>query len=105
MGPFLNDLEQNMPGAKQVVDRVAKARYAGLFEAVWGPGSLNTRPAGLDAVYEPIARSIAAYERSSEVNPFSSKYDAYLRGEAALSPEAAAISASESKSTRMQAMS
>jgi cytochrome c peroxidase len=36
-------------------------------------------------IYEQIGRSIAAYERSAEVNPFSSKYDAYLRGDEALS--------------------
>jgi len=37
--------------------------------------------------YERIARSIAAYERSKEVNPFSSKYDAYLAGKAKLTKQ------------------
>jgi cytochrome c peroxidase len=37
--------------------------------------------------YERIARSIAAYERSKEVNPFSSKFDAYLEKKAKLSKE------------------
>jgi len=54
--------------------------YAPLFEEVWGMGSLDC-DMGVDATYEKIARSIAAFERSSEVNPFSSKYDLYLRGE------------------------
>jgi len=39
--------------------------------------------------YERIARSIAAYERSVEVNPFSSKYDRYLEGQAELTDEEA----------------
>ncbi|MHC4947491.1 MAG: cytochrome-c peroxidase [Planctomycetota bacterium] len=34
----------------------------------------------VDVVYENIARAIAAYERSPEVNPFDSKYDWYLAG-------------------------
>jgi len=60
LGPFLNNLEQNMPHAKQVIRRVAKSSYAPLFEAVWGPGSLDdqTDTAG---TYERIGRSIAAY--------------------------------------------
>jgi Di-haem cytochrome c peroxidase len=50
--------------------------YAPLFEQVWGSGSLSA--ANVSLAYERIARSIAAYERSQEVNPFSSKFDAYL---------------------------
>ena len=37
--------------------------------------------------YERIARSIAAYERSKEVNPFSSKFDAYVEGKAKLTKQ------------------
>lgn len=89
MGPFLNNLEQNMPGAKQVIGRVAKSTYAGLFEQVWGVGSLNDKKSGVAATYEKIGRSIAAYERSAEVNPFTSKYDYYLKGQAALTEQEA----------------
>jgi len=42
-----------------------------------GAGSLDYKK-DVAGTYERIARSIAAYERSVEVNPFSSKYDAYL---------------------------
>jgi cytochrome c peroxidase len=84
LGPFLNPLEQNMPSARQVVRRVAKASYADLFETVWGPGSLDETPGGVALTYERIGQAIAAYERSVEVNPFSSKYDAYLKGQATL---------------------
>ena len=38
----------------------------------------------VDAAYDNIALSIAAYEGSPEVNQFSSKYDAYLAGDARL---------------------
>ena len=43
----------------------------------------------VDTAYDNIARSIASYEASSEVNAFSSKYDAYLAGLVELSPEEA----------------
>jgi cytochrome c peroxidase len=87
-GPFLNPLEQNNPGAKQVCQKVRDSSYAALFRQVWGPESLGCVK-DVAGTYERIARSIAAYERSSEVNPFTSKYDYYLRGEAELSTQEA----------------
>jgi cytochrome c peroxidase len=75
-GPFLNPLEQNNPNAKIVCLNVRKSAYAGLFREVWGAGSLDCGT-GLDTTYEYIARAIAAYERSAEVNPFSSKFDLF----------------------------
>jgi cytochrome c peroxidase len=73
-GPFLNPLEQNLPHPRMAVIKVSQSEYADLFEQVWGEGSLDF-VGDVDGTYERIARSIAAYERSSEVNPFSSKFD------------------------------
>lgn len=99
MGPFLNALEQNMPQMRLVVSRVAKSSYASLFEQVWGRGSLDYKK-DVAGTYERIARSIAAYERSAEVNPFSSKYDYYLNGQATLTPqEANGLALFEGKAT------
>ncbi|HPF69214.1 MAG TPA: cytochrome c peroxidase [Candidatus Krumholzibacteria bacterium] len=82
-GPFLNPLEMNNANAAMVCQKIHHSRYAGLFEAVWGPGS--SQPDGDAAVmYERVARSIAAYEASAEANPFTAKYDRWLAGEAAL---------------------
>jgi len=78
MGPFLNPLEQNNPDKKSVVIKVKDSDYAGLFEEVWGPGSLDWEK-DIDGTYERIARSIAAYERSTEVSPYSSKFDLFWR--------------------------
>jgi len=78
-GPFLNPLEQNNPNAMLVCFKVALSDYAELFEEVWGPGSLDWVN-DVPGTYERIARSISAYEKSSEVNPFTSKYDYYLAG-------------------------
>lgn len=78
MGPFLNPLEQNMSDKKSVILKVRQSEYAALFEKVWGKGSLDAEK-DIGGTYERIARAIAAYERSSEVNPFSSKFDDFWR--------------------------
>lgn len=75
-GPYLNPLEQALPNAQVLCVRVKNAAYAGLFEEVWGAGSLNCAK-DTDGVYEKIGRSVAAYERSDEVNPFTSKFDLF----------------------------
>jgi cytochrome c peroxidase len=85
-GPFLNDLEQNLPDAQAVCIKVKNSSYAAFFEKVWGKGSLDCGKR-VSATYDKIARSIAAYERSKEMNPFTSKFDAWLRKKANLSAE------------------
>jgi cytochrome c peroxidase len=85
-GPFLNSLEQNNPNPKRVCIKVRGSSYADLFEEAWGAGTLDCVK-DVAGTYERIARSIAAYERSSEVNPFSSKYDFYLADEADLTDQ------------------
>jgi cytochrome c peroxidase len=89
LGPFLNPVEQNNPSKQAVCEQVAASKYAGLFEEVWGPGSLDCSAAGVDAMYDEIGLSIAEYEDSNEVNQFSSKYDAFLTGAAEFSDEEA----------------
>lgn len=84
LGPLLNPLEQNNPNALLVCFKVATSDYADLFEDVWGPSDPFL---GTDMFYERIGRSISAYEKSAEVNPFSSKYDKYLAGEVELTAE------------------
>jgi cytochrome c peroxidase len=88
MGPFLNPVEQGAPNAKLIIIKVTNSAYAGLFEEVWGPGSLDFVK-DVKGTYERIARSISAYEKSVEVNPFSSKYDAFLAGTATLTEQEA----------------
>ncbi len=82
-GPFLNPVEMANPDAKAVVEKVRAAGYGPDFERLYGEGALNK----VDKAFDLIARAIAAYERSPELNAFSSKYDAYLRGEAQLSEQ------------------
>lgn len=87
--PFLTDFEQNMGEPWRVISRVQKSEYAKLFKEVWGPDALRENSSGVAASYEKIGRSIAAYERSQEVNPFTSKYDYYLKGLVPLSAQEA----------------
>jgi cytochrome c peroxidase len=102
LGPFLNPLEQNNPNSRTVVWKVARSNYAPLFREVWGESSLPLprfptlpgkalQPAAAafddELAYERIGRSIAAFERSNEVNPFSSKYDFFLAGMVELTPQ------------------
>ena len=77
-GPFLNPLEQNNPNASAVVNKVKASSYVRLFYNICGKGKTDAD------YYVCIARSIAAYERSSEVSSFTSKYDYYLKGGAIL---------------------
>ncbi len=83
-GPFLNPLEQNIPDSRAICIMVRNASYASLFEQVWGKGSLDCVN-NVSATYDRIGRSIAAYERSKEANPLSSKYDYWLRKKVRLS--------------------
>ena len=62
------------PDKATVIRDVKSSSYATLFEQVWGPGSLDN----IDAAYDQLALSIAAFERTRRFGEFSSKYDAYL---------------------------
>ena len=73
-GPPLNPVEMNMPDEASVVARVAESRYAHLFIENYGEYFFDDPL----SAYDEIARLIAAYERSAELNPFNSRYD---RGE------------------------
>jgi cytochrome c peroxidase len=79
LGPFLNPVEQNNPSKQAVCEQIEKSKYASLWEVVWGE-PIDCTVDEVDKNYNRIGLSIAAYEDSSEVNQFSSKYDAYLFG-------------------------
>jgi cytochrome c peroxidase len=79
LGPHLNPVEQNMPGKQAVCAHVKASKYAALFERVWGQASLDCSAAGVDLTYDRFGLSMAAYQASAEVSPFSSRFDAYWR--------------------------
>jgi cytochrome c peroxidase len=73
--PFLNPLEQNNKSKGEVVAKVAFSNYVDLFIKVYGAKTLLN----VDKAFNAITDAIAAYEKSAEVNKFSSKYDWYLQ--------------------------
>lgn len=81
--PFLDPLEMANPDARAVVDKVRRTAYADRFAAAFGPGTLDD--AG--RAFEAIAAAIAAYERSAELQPFTTKHDAWLQGKAKLTAQ------------------
>lgn len=105
--PPLNPVEMGLPDAACVVYRISKQPYRALFETVWGkqsfavhwpanvatvcdaPAPASTADAAsvrlddvergiVQATYNAMALSIAAYEASPEISAFSSKYDAVI---------------------------
>ncbi|MEK6699556.1 MAG: cytochrome c peroxidase [Nitrospirota bacterium] len=84
-GPFLNPVEMNNTSQAQVIGKIALAAYASLFEQVCGPNAFD--PANTEISYNCMAASIAAFEGTSELNKFTSKFDAYLAGLYALTPQ------------------
>jgi len=81
-GPFLNPKEMNQPDAAAVVRKLSVATYAAEFQALFGT-DIFTRP---DDAFERVALALQAYQKEdSDFAPFSSKYDAFLRGKARLS--------------------
>lgn len=87
LGPFLNPVEQNNPSKQAVLEQIAASKYAGLWEEVWGEPINYSTSEEIESNYDLIGLAIAAYENSSEVNQFSSKYDAYLDNNATLTEE------------------
>ena len=82
-GPPLNPLEMANPHISVIAEKLRGLSYAALFTDVYGPDALSDP----EQAYDHMADAIAAYEKTAEVNPFSSKYDHWLRGLAELSEQ------------------
>ena len=82
LGPFPNDVEQNvpdgndggLPGAGAVCRHVNSAKYAELFTKAWDE-PIDCGAANVAISFKRIALAIAAWQHSNEVNSFSSKRD------------------------------
>jgi len=115
-GPPTNPVEMGLPDIACAVYRASQRPYRVLFERKWGaqafaigwPGDVEQvcnqpgpPPANdpmpvhlteLDrgraaATFDQMAQSIAGYEASAEVTPFTSKFDAVLAGKAQFTPQ------------------
>ncbi len=115
-GPPTNPVEMGLIDTACMVYRASQRPYSSFFESVWGkqafdiawpsniedtcntPGpppadkqfavSLSTKDRGTSSAnFDQIAMSIAQFEASHEVSPFTSKFDAMLGGTAKLSAQ------------------
>lgn len=79
-GPFLNPIEMNNPSKLAVIDKIRASTYAPLFREVYGQEALTS--GNEVAAYDQVADAIAAYEKTSELNKFTSKFDYVQQGRA-----------------------
>jgi cytochrome c peroxidase len=77
-GPLLNPLEMNNGDAKTLVAKVAAADYAPLVRRAFGADVF----ADPERAFDAIATLLAAFQRSAPFAPFTSKFDAVVRGQA-----------------------
>lgn len=83
-GPPLNPVEMGMPDKAALVQRLRdNPAYVERFASLFAPDILQDDERG----FEAMTQAIAAFERSEELAPFSSKYDRYLAGKEELSKE------------------
>jgi cytochrome c peroxidase len=120
--PPVDPNEMASPDTACIAYKLSLARYAPLFEQIWGAGSLssikwpsnvasvcatpegaaefgsNTQPLALSPSdrtlatndYEHWAQSLSAFEHSLSISPFTSKFDAFLKGKYTMTADEAA---------------
>lgn len=81
--PFMNPLEMNITDPAMLVTKLQNAAYYNLYLSVYG------NETNADKIVDNITDAIAAFEKSSELNPFTSKFDYYLKGQATLTVQEA----------------
>ena len=81
--PILNPVEMNMPDKATVIDRVREnSEYETAFTQLFGADIFNDS----ENAYAALAQSIAAFEQSDALAPYTSKYDQFLSGDYQYSP-------------------
>jgi len=82
--PFISSFEMGNIGSAQVAARLKGRPYLSQFTAVFGSSVLNNS----DATLAAMGQAIAAFEvEDPSFHPFNSKYDAYVRGQVALTAQ------------------
>lgn len=81
-GPLFSPAEMNLANEAELAQRLRQAAYA---QALRGAFNLTTTSSDMQWADAGLA-ALAAFQRSTELAPFSSRYDAMLRGELSLSP-------------------
>jgi cytochrome c peroxidase len=80
--PLLNPVEMANASRAEVVERLARASYAGEFRQLFGSDIFSR----VDDAFDRITLSLQQYQREdADFHPFTSKYDEFLRGNTRLS--------------------
>jgi cytochrome c peroxidase len=82
-GPFLNPAEMNLPNIAEVVKRVKRSTYKHMLVEQFGKDIFKD----VTTCFQAITSALVAYQSSAEVNRFSSKFDAFLRGQSTLTSQ------------------
>lgn len=82
-GPPLNPVEMHNASKASYISKISKASYAEEFKRIYG----QTIFADADKAYAAIGDALAAYERTSQLSAFSSKFDAFQKGDANLTAQ------------------
>lgn len=83
-GPFVNPREMANASHADVVTKLSQASYANEFKRVFGAGIF----ADTEGTYDRIALALQAFQKEdAQFAPFTSKYDAFLRGQTKLSDQ------------------
>jgi cytochrome c peroxidase len=82
LGPFLNTAEMNNASGAAVVAKVQNSPLARTFRDEFGA----TAFADPTTAFNNIGVAIAAFNRSAQLSPFTSKYDAMIQGKATFTP-------------------
>jgi cytochrome c peroxidase len=76
--PLFNPDEMNAGTPRRLADKIVHGPYANEFRAALGPSNAP------EAVLHGVGVALEAFLKSDEMTPASSKYDAYVRGQATL---------------------
>ena len=82
-GPVLNPVEMAVPSPQVLRHKLLSAGYEKDFQKLFGDNALVNN----ENTISQFSLVLAAYQRSKELNPFSSKYDAYLTGKVKLTEQ------------------
>ncbi|MGZ4957242.1 MAG: cytochrome-c peroxidase [Methylobacter sp.] len=85
--PFLNPVEMAMPDEWAVMKRIKQqTRYHQLFKDVYGVDLNVITEEQSKTAFDLVAKAISAFEKSSALNKFNSKFDYVLAGKTIFTP-------------------
>lgn len=82
-GPPLNPVEMHNASKKSYISKIAQAAYVGEFKRIYGQNIF----ADTNKTFAAIGDAIAFYERTPQLSAFSSKFDAFEKGDANLTTQ------------------